>query len=715
VSHAIVFMTTSIRFFRLSLSLSVTLGCLAMTSVAVAGGTKTHDIHGFDELSEGEVEGAAIETSGRVTHGYASEHTKLELSSAFTCLVDGKQAWIGTADKASIQKVDLRGGKPAVEQLAVLEGVVVSAMARLPGGDLVVAVLPGGKLLRVDGKGKVSDFAELKEVEQIWAIVPHKGRLLIGTGPKGELWSVGTDGKDAKIVLDVPEKDILSVLAVGDEVLVGTSPKSRLYKLDSKLEGVLLHEFQADEVRAMVLSGSTLVAAVNEFEDRSISSRTALTSQLNRASLTGEKPEDNNTSRPQADADAELYAVDLGQKRDVLRAQDAAWELWFAKKGQYFIDLLALDDQGTVLAASSEGGRIYRAHGRRDVAVVADLEERQATSLCATDSGIVLATASDGAAVYALSQQSPTKARWVSEVLDADHPARYGNFALRGSGSLELRVRTGPSREVDDRWSAWTPIKLTRDGLDLRGSADIPHRRYMQVEVTLADADAELRSLTAFYAPENLAPLVAKIDVKAPNVSATSDDEPDGAIDVEWEVEARDSDELLYDAYIRSSSIGSGGGGDDEWVKLNTDGPLNKKQLSLDLDTLADGIYEVRVVASDEPSNGSGSAALDELVSDPFVIDRTRPTLEGVKVDGDRVTGIAKDRGSRVHDVAFAIDGGKFRAASPSDGLFDSGTEKFELQLPADLGPGTHRVVVRARDASGNLETFALTVPARTR
>lgn len=698
-------MTISTRLVRHSFVLSASLVALLSSISARAGGTKTHDINGFDELSAGEVEGTAIETSGRVTRGYASEHTKLELSSAFSCLVDGKQAWIGTADKATIQKVDLRGGKPAVEQLVQLEGVVVSAMARLPGGDLVVAVLPGGKLLRVDGKGKVSDFAELKEVEQIWAIVPHKGRLLVATGPKGELWSVGTDGKDAKIVLDVPEKDILSVLAVGDEILVGTSPKSRLYKLDSKLEGVLLHEFQADEVRALVLSGTTLVAAVNEFEDRSVSSRAALTSQLNRASLTGEKPEDNNTSRPQAEADAELFAIDLGQKRDVLRAQDAAWELWFSKKDQYFIDLIALDDQGTVLAASSDGGRIYRAHGRRDVAVVADLEERQATSMCMTDSGVVLATASDGAAVYALSQQPATKARWVSEVLDADHPARYGNFALRGEGTLELRVRTGPSREVDDRWSAWTPVKLTRDGLELRGSSDIPRRRYMQVEVTLADADAELRSLTAFYAPENLAPLVAKIDVKAPTFTASSEDEPDGGIEIEWDVEARDADELLYDAYIRPES-----GGDDEWVKLNTDGPLSKKQLSLDLDTLADGIYEVRIVASDEPANGSGAAALDELVSEPFVIDRTRPTLEGVKVDGDRVTGIAKDRAGRVHDVGFAIDGGKFRAASASDGLFDSGAEKFELRLPADLGPGVHRVVVRARDASGNLETFALTV-----
>src|SRR5690606_18843888 len=125
----------------------------------------------------------AIEASGKVTRGYASARAELELSSVFSCLTDGKQAWVGTADKATIQRVDLRGATPAVDLLVELEGVVVSAMARLPSGDLVVAVLPGGKLVRVDKAGKLSDFAELKDVTQIWAIVPHQGRLLVATGP----------------------------------------------------------------------------------------------------------------------------------------------------------------------------------------------------------------------------------------------------------------------------------------------------------------------------------------------------------------------------------------------------------------------------------------------------------------------------------------------------------------------------------------------------
>ena len=341
--------------------LCLTLPALSLTATsntAFAGGTQTHELDDFGDFEDGEVEGAAIESSGRVTRGYASARTELELSSVFTCLVDGKQAWVGTADKATIARVDMRGATPTVEQVVELEGVVVSALAHLPSGDLVAAVLPGGKLLRVDKKGVVSDFAELADVTQIWAIVPHAGRLLIATGPNGQLWSVGPDGKDPKIVLDVPESDILSVLAIGDAILVGTSPKSRLYQVSGELAGVLLHEFKGDEVRALALSGSTLVAAVNAFEDRSISSRTALTKQLNRSSLTGEKPQDNDTGRARANADAKLFAVDLGPKRDVARAQDAAWDEWFSKKSQYFIDLIAVDDSGTVLAASSDGGKI---------------------------------------------------------------------------------------------------------------------------------------------------------------------------------------------------------------------------------------------------------------------------------------------------------------------------------------------------------------------
>ena len=49
-----------------------------------------------------------------------------------------------------------------VEPLAELPGVVVSALTRLPDGDLLAATLPGGSIHRVNAKGKVSRFATLE-------------------------------------------------------------------------------------------------------------------------------------------------------------------------------------------------------------------------------------------------------------------------------------------------------------------------------------------------------------------------------------------------------------------------------------------------------------------------------------------------------------------------------------------------------------------------
>jgi hypothetical protein len=123
---------------------------------------------------------------------------------------------------------------------------------------------------------------------------------------------------------------------------------------------------------------------------------------------------------------------------------------------------------------------------------------------------------------------------------------------------------------------------------------------------------------------------------------------------------------------------------------------------------MPDGVYELGVVASDEPDNGSARAKTDELISAPFVVDRTRPTLESTKLAAGTVTGVARDA-SRIHDVAFSLDGAAFRQASPGDGMFDGPSEPFEISLPKELEPGTHRVVVRVRDEHGNTSRVAVT------
>jgi hypothetical protein len=711
-------------------ALALALAALMVPATAQAGGTKTFRVNDFDDFDSGEAEGAAIEASGKVTAGLTPARADLPGASVFTCVADGKDgkvAYVGTADAATVQRVRLDGkpGKddkkgapvaPKVEKLAELKGAVVSALAQLPGGDVLAATLPGGVIHRIDDKGKVSTFAELK-VEQIWAIVPHQGRLLIGTGPKGELLSLDMNGKDTKVLLDSDEKDILSITTLGKEIVVGTSPGAKVLQVGGPVEGVLLQDFTGDEVRALAVTDTGLVAAVNDFADRGLSSVQALTKNLGRTSLVGLPTDgslDATGTSPQSSADLMFVPLATSKGLDLARAGELAWESWLHRDKQYFTAVIDSTSPGAsgvkneLLVASSQQGKIYRVRGRRDVAVVADLEERQATALCALKGGGVLATAGDGAAVYRLASAGATptaRARYRSKVFDARQPATYGAVYLRGGGPLSLRARSGPGEEPDKRWSEWKTVTLAKQGDALRGALAVPSRRYVQLEVGL-DANSELRDISLFYAPENLAPLLQSVDIAGPDIDDDDDGEPDPKLTIKWKAEARDDDELVYEVRIRPE-----GSDATQWIKLGGENPVTKKELKWDLGSVPDGVYEAQIVASDEPSNGSARARTDEVVSAPFIVDHKRPTIEDVKVQGPRNARIiarARDEGSRILGVSYSIDGGSFRAASPADGLFDGDSETFEVTLPADLKPGKHRVVLRARDAFGNLGTVAV-------
>lgn len=694
---------------RLALAVAFSAVCTVAPALAHAGGTRTFHLENHADFDAGEADGAAIEASGRVTTGFVPKRAKVPGNSAFTCVGRADDIVIGTADEATLQRVTFpsRGknaGEPKVEALAKLPGVVVTAIATLPGGDLVAATLPGGTLHRVDRKGKVTELAKL-DVEQIWALLVHEGKIYVGTGPKGEVYSLSPSGKDPKVVLDVREKHVLSLLSVGGDVIAGTAQSAKLYQIAKDPEGVLLHEFSGDEVRDLALTRTGLLAAVNEFEDRKLSSLDALVKTLSRTSLVGQPPSgDLGEARPPK-ADAAVYHVDLGRGRDLARASEATWDAWLEKDDQYFTSLLALDDVGTVLVGSSAGGKIYRLRGPRDTSTIADLEEKQATSLCRTSKGPLLATAGQGAAAYRLLAASAKTARYKSKVLDAKQPAKYGSLVLRAKGPVTARARFGPTKDPDDaRWTKWAPVALSRTGAEMRGTlAGLGKRRYVQLELSLASPDAELRELELFYAPENLAPLLKSIDVDRPSFDPDDDKEPASDVTIKWNVDARDEDDLVYDVRVRPE-----GGGEDTWVRLSdANEQLTKKELKWDLTTVPDGIYEIEIKASDAPSNGDQGAESDEIVSAPFVVDRERPTFRDIHATGRKITATASDRGGFVHDVGYSIDGGEFRPVACDDGLYDGTDEAITFELPKDLPKGKHRLVLRARDAYGNLGAVA--------
>jgi len=216
--------------------------------------------------------------------------------------------------------------------------------------------------------------------------------------------------------------------------------------------------------------------------------------------------------------------------------------------------------------------------------------------------------------------------------------------------------------------------------------------------------DSEVRSIEVFYAPENLAPLLRTVELQRPKFDNKDKDEPSASVTIKWKADARDEDDLVYDIRVRPE-----GGGETDWVALHPAAErVTKRELKWDLTPVPDGVYAVEVTASDEPRNGASAALEDEIRSEPFVVDRERPKVSDVKISGRRGTATARDNAAYIHDVAFSIDGADFIPAAPEDGLYDSPAEAVVFELPASVTAGRHRLVVRARDAYGNIGTRAL-------
>src|SRR5207253_1537858 len=77
-------------------------------------------------------------------------------------------------------------------------------------------------------------------------------------------------------------------------------------------------------------------------------------------------------------------------------------------------------------------------------------------------------------------------------------------------------------------------------------------------------------------------------------------------------------DTLAFDIYYRADN-------ERIWKVLKRD--LEDNFYTISSDTLPDGVYVVRVVASDQPSNPPDLALRGEMESRPFTIDNTPPVV----------------------------------------------------------------------------------------
>src|SRR5260370_31853477 len=94
-----------------------------------------------------------------------------------------------------------------------------------------------------------------------------------------------------------------------------------------------------------------------------------------------------------------------------------------------------------------------------------------------------------------------------------------------------------------------------------------------------------------------------------------------GSLGARWSATDENGDTLTYKVEIR-------GVNEVDWKPLKD--KLRERYVSWDSTGFPDGQYVLRITASDAPSNPPGQALTATLVSDPFTIDNTPPSISGL-------------------------------------------------------------------------------------
>ena len=154
---------------------------------------------------------------------------------------------------------------------------------------------------------------------------------------------------------------------------------------------------------------------------------------------------------------------------------------------------------------------------------------------------------------------------------------------------------------------------------------------------------------------------------------------------------------LTYALYLKAAD-------EREWHLVKD--KMHQANYTLDPNTLADGKYVARLVASDEESNPPSLERKSELLSAPFWVDNTPPDVDVLKqtVNGStvEVQFSAEDSTSPLRGAESSLDGQDWRDVLSDDGIVDSRKETFTLKF-THLAPGEHVVALRAADTSGNI------------
>ncbi|MFW5840995.1 MAG: hypothetical protein ACOCZE_10475 [Planctomycetota bacterium] len=646
--------------------------------------------------------------------------------------VDGRTIYAAGGTDGTIWKIS----GDQVDRFAQIPAMMVTGLAVREGRLLAIGAGRQAGLWHILADGSVKALFTPENVRYFWAMAAgDDGAVYIAAGAPAGLWKVGKDGQSQSLLKpdDKLAKNLLSV-AVGPDgsVFAGSDSRGLIWKVTPGGQSRVIFDAAENEIASLLpdANGGLFVATSDASKAKPDAAETPSDQQTGRSAPAADQPApqvpetEGQDERPQprqagsddgGDDDDDAPAGRGSTKPPSTKASpngpgnavyyirpDGLVEAVFRRP----VTILAMVRQGEkLILATGHGGRIYRVSLDGDVVgVLADSEAEQVTALAAAaDGSIGFATANPGSAgrIGAAPAESGT---YESKPIDAGQIAAFGSARLLAkipeAASVKFSARSGNLEDTEaGTWSDWSVAVDVKSGSYFQ--LDVPAGRFLQYRLELsgpAPAETVVESVELAYQVANLPPAISSLTVEATD-KASGPPQP-SKVYRQLDIQAADAnkDKMEYTIEIRPIDSRA------PWLQIAE--KQNKTRYVWDTRGTADGIYEIRVVVTDAPSNPPAQARQTVRISEPVTVDNAAPVITdlGGRLEGRTavVEGRIADKLSRITDIAYAVDSqDQWTAVAAGDGLTDSPNESFKLTT-GPLEPGTHRVVVRAVDEYGN-------------
>ncbi|MBM4130626.1 hypothetical protein FJ250_06305 [bacterium] len=742
-----------------------------------AAGPRYWDWPGGRSFDEATFEAAGLDTLGGLTAGPLVTASGLSGPEVVWRVVpDGRGGWfLGTGHGGEIHHVS-EGG--AVRLVARLESTEIFALAALPGGDLLAGGGPDGRLARVTTAGDVTAVGRI-EGGYVWAIAidEKQGCAWLATGSPAAVYRYRWREGGLEQVVALPARNAMDVVLdrERDRLLVATQGPGLLFAVDGgRPQARLIGDIAQDEARR-VLRGEGGVVHVLGLSGGA----EGLAPGDQRGSEGEDSPPpvfgDANAGAGDAPA-AALYRLEtIGGREALVRVwagpRDLMAAAWTARWG--WVGAGTLPEPAAGLAAEPQPV----APGRESRAVLLRLTPPWgATVLSAWTGGDVLdlaahsADAADGAReALAIAQAHPAALALARPLgpddwgivtgppLDGGPGVAWARLRWEGAagdGRPRWSVRGGDCAQPDENWSAWS---RPWDEVEHELQPDLG--RYLQWRVELPPAARgrkawRVTGLTVSARQPNRPPVIEELSLEQlrgvklggmmagesivhqfrsglraefttqqgveENWPGVDRADPGRAVRVvTWRASDPNGDRLSFRLECRAE-------GESAWRPASapggSGGPLTGTIGSWDTSDLADGRYELRLVASDEPDNPRRERAEATRGLGPLLVDNTPPqvTVLTTSARDDGRTLVVKlratDATSPLAAARLVLPDGAAERLDPEDGVCDSALETFvaAVERRRASGPeGTSPVRLRfeVRDLAGNTGAAEAVVP----